>query len=258
MLANERQDEIYRMIQRDGAVTTAKLVENFNVSLETIRRDLLLMEKENLVRRVHGGAVAVGRVKMFSELLKRNEENGDLKRELAETAAEMVNEQEIIGIDSGSTAIFFAEALKKRFSQLTVITHSADVFEILGKHADFNVILCGGHFLKRENAFYGPLAEEMLSKLHVLKAFIFPTAVSLEGGICDYQTEMYRVQKQMIKAASEVFILADSSKFEKNALIKLSDMKTEYTYITDSLLPLEIKNIYRENNIKILYKERQR
>lgn len=255
MFANERQNEIYNMIQRDGAVTAAKLVNIFEVSLETIRRDLLAMEKENLLRRVHGGAVAVGRMKLFSDLMARNTENEDLKRELAKTAASMVNEKEIIGIDSGSTAIFFAEELKKRFCELTVITHSADVFEILGNHADFTIILCGGYFLKGEKAFYGPLTEDALSKLHMQKAFIFPTAVSLDGGICDYQTELYQVQRQMIKSSSDIFILADSSKFEKNALIKLCDMKNEYNYITDSLLSDEIKKIYKENDIKIYFKE---
>ena len=255
MFANERQNEIYKLIQRDGAVTAAKLVSLFGVSLETIRRDLLSMEKENLLRRVHGGAVAVGRMKLFSELRERNTENEDLKRELAKTAVSHVNEKEIIGIDSGSTAIFFAEELKKRFYELTVITHSVDVFEILGTHAEFKVILCGGYFLKSENAFYGPLTEDMISKLHIQKAFIFPTAVALEGGICDYQTDLYQVQRQMIKSSSEVFILADSSKFEKNALIKLCDMKNEYSYITDSLLSDEIKKIYKENNIKIYFKE---
>lgn len=254
MFANERQDEIYKRIKTDGAVTTAKLVKLFGVSVETIRRDLLCMEKEHLLKRVHGGAVALGRMKSFSDLACRNEENSGLKRELASVAAELVKEKDIIGIDAGSTAILFAEALKERFSELTVITYSTDVFEILGKHENFNVILCGGYFNKSENMFYGSFAIDMLSRLHMQKVFIFPTAVSLEHGICDYQSDVYQIQQQMIKSSDDIYILADSSKFEKKALLKLDDMKNEYIYVTDSSLPDELKKLYEENDIKIYMK----
>jgi len=251
MFANERRDKICKMLKTDGAVTTARLVKHFNVSLETVRRDLLQMEQENLLKRVHGGAVSIGEMKFFSELSHRNEENGELKKELAFAATDFVNEKDIIGIDAGSTAIFFAEALKERFSELIVVTYSKDVFDILCKHENFNVILCGGNFIKSENAFWGPFVIDMLSKLHMQKVFIFPTAVSLENGICDYQCDIYSSQQQMIKSSDEIYILADSTKYEKKALLKLSDMKRDYCYVTDSQLPDELKKLYEENDIQI-------
>ena len=102
-----------------------------------------------------------------------------------------------------------------------------------------------------ENSFYGPLALDMLKNLHMQKAFIFPSAVSFEFGICDYQKDLYQVQKQMIYSSDEIYILADSSKFEKKALLKVSDMKKEYTYVTDGNISEELKILYQKHNINL-------
>ena len=249
MFAKERQDKIYDIIKSNGTVTTSALVNLFDVSIETVRRDLLEMERHGLLLRVHGGAVAVGNMKPFLNLNERNKEFTEQKRNLAIKASEFIAEGDIIGIDSGSTAISFAEVLKEKFSNLTVVTHSLDVFNILCDR--FSVILCGGYYSSNEKAFYGLLALGMLKNLHMQKAFIFPSAVSLEFGICDYQKDLYQIQEQMIKSSDEIFILADSSKFEKKALLKLNNMKTEYRYITDCNINSELEKLYREHNLNL-------
>ncbi|MBQ7794052.1 MAG: DeoR/GlpR transcriptional regulator [Clostridia bacterium] len=251
MFAKERQNIIFSMIKDNGAVTTARLVESFGVSIETIRRDLLQMEQQGQLLRVHGGAVEKGTMKVCLELKERNKEYGVQKQNLSSKAMEFIQEGDVICIDEGSTAISLSEALRERFTKLTVVTHSLDVFNILCNHREFEVILCGGHFMRTENAFFGPLVLDTLNTLHVKKAFIFPSAVSLEYGICDFHQDLYQVQNAMIKAADEIYILADSSKFERNALLKLDDMKDTYSYITDSDLPEELRSLYKENNIKI-------
>ncbi len=254
IFAENRQNMIYEQIQMLGAVTTSKLVSEFHVSVETIRRDLLLMERNGLLKRVHGGAVKNSDMKRFATLEDRNKEFSDEKRELSLAALKFIQEDDVIFIDSGSTAGYFAQLLKQNYSSLTVVTHSVDVFQILCSKKGFHLILCGGHFLQGENAFYGTLTLDMLEKIHVQKAFIFPSAISIEFGICDYQQELFQIQKQALKCADEIYILADSSKFEKKALLKLDDMKNEYYFITDSSLPDGLEMLYRENDIKIIKK----
>ena len=257
MFGKERQDKIYDMIRRNGAVSTSKLVKLFNVSIETVRRDLLNMEKQGKLQRVHGGAVAKGEMKPFLQLQERNKENNPQKRSLSLKAMEFISEGDTIAIDSGSTAIYFAEALKEKFSRLTVVTHSIDVFNILCRHGEFSVILCGGHFNREESAFYGALTLETLGNLHIQKAFVCPSAISIDYGICDYNHDLYLIQRQLISSSDEIYILADSSKFERKALLKISEMKTEYTYITDSLLYQEMEELYKENSINIYKGEDQ-
>ena len=251
MFAKERQDKIYEIVKNNGAVTTPALVELFDVSIETVRRDLLEMERHGLLSRVHGGAVAIGEMKPFLNLNERNKEFTEQKRYLALKASEFISDGDIIGIDSGSTAISFSKVLKEKFSKLTVITNSLDVFNMLCD--SFSVILCGGYYLPNEKAFYGSLTLSMLKNLHMQKAFVFPSALSLEYGICDYQEDLYPIQKQLIQSSDDIFVLADSSKFEKKALLKVEEMKKTYTYVTDSDLPEELLQLYREND-RIIYK----
>lgn len=251
MLAQERQDQIFKMLQKNGAVTASKLVTQFDVSLETVRRDLLEMERQGRLTRVHGGAVTKSDMKEFFDLDKRNTEFFDEKKSLARKATDFIREGDVIAVDGGSTAVPFAEALKARFESLTIVTYSLDIFNRLCDHADFSVILCSGDYDKKEKAFYGPYALHMLESFHAQKAFIFPSGVSLEQGVFDFQTNIYAMQMKMMRSADEIFILADSSKFEKTALYKLSDMEKGYTYITDGNLPTELLELYRENDITI-------
>ncbi|MBE7012370.1 MAG: DeoR/GlpR transcriptional regulator [Ruminococcaceae bacterium] len=251
MFANERQNKILAIIRKSGAVSTSDLVEQFNVSTETIRRDLLHMENSGLLSRVHGGAVQKGTMQTFSDLKGRSLEHSNEKSNLSKKATEFISEGDIIGIDTGSTAILFAEEIRKKFSSLTVITHSLDVFNLLSDYKDFKVILCGGHFLPNERSFFGPLTANMIDSLHFQKVFLCPMAVSLKFGISDFSRELFQIQQHLLRSADEVYILADSSKFEKNAIMKLDDMKDSYTYITDGNLPCELKKLYSENNIKI-------
>ena len=253
MLANERQNKIHEMLIKNGAVTTNDLVKKFRVSIETVRRDLLFMEQSKLLKRVHGGAVKAGEMIVLNKLDARVEENRDKKRELSEIAVKFINEGDIIGVDAGSTAIHFAQCLKENFSNLTVVTYSSDVFNILCYHENFKLILCAGHFNKTENTFYGSLVMDAIERLNVQKAFIFPTSLSIGHGICGYHEEFCQVQQKAISSADMVYVLADSGKFEKKALIKIDDMKKEYQYITDGELSSELEKIYTENGF-LIYK----
>lgn len=252
MFATERQAKIYEKVLKDDAVSTSSLVKEFGVSIETIRRDFLEMEKKNQLKRVHGGAIKVGNMRSFIELPQRHRTHEAEKTELAKVAVSMIKEGDFIALDSGSTAIYFAEALKETFERLTIVTHSLDVFQILRDHKNFDILLCAGHYMKNENAFYGILTAELLDRLHVEKSFVCPSSVSLDYGVSDFHPDLCMVQKKLIDIADTVYILADNSKFEKRALMKLCDMKPEYKYISDSGLNEELKKLYHENGINII------
>lgn len=254
MIANVRQKEICRLLKEYSAVSTSMLAKRFNVSSETIRKDLLVLEKNAELTRVHGGAVANPSSMPHRNLSKRMESMRAEKLEISNIAASFIENGDEIAIDTGSTAVDFINVLMDKFDTLTIVTHSADVFRLACNHKDFNIILCGGHYLKNENSFYGGLAMDMLDKLHVQKAFIFPAALSLNSGICDTSPHLSQMQKKIIQSADKVFVIADSSKYEKSALIKVSDMSSGYTYISDPKLSDEIKAIYKNNEINIITK----
>ncbi len=252
MLAKERYHRIIALLKKNGAVTTTELTTLLDVSIETVRRDLLHLERLGKLQRVHGGAVGGGVMQPYAELPQRLEANPTGKTELCHTASLLVKDGDAIFIDSGSTAVFFAHALLSRDIHITVVTHSTDVFEILSANEHFRLILCGGFYDPGEKAFYGHLTIDTLRQLHVKKAFLCPTAISIRSGVWDYNDALIQVQTQAIASSENVIFLADSEKFEKHALLKLCDTSASYTYVTDSLLPQHYRQLYEEQGISVI------
>lgn len=252
MLAKERYQWILRQLQKNGAATTAELTELLNVSIETVRRDLLHLERIGQLQRVHGGAVTNSAMQPYADLPHRLEAHAEEKDELSRTASLLVKDGDIIFIDSGSTAIFFAQALLEHGIHITVATHSKDVFDILSPCDRFQMILCGGFYDISEKAFYGQPTLDVLTRLHVTKAFLCPTAVSLKTGIRDYSDALIQVQAKAMESCDHVIILADSEKFEKSAMLKLCDTSSAYTYVTDSRFPQHLKHLYAEQGISVI------
>ena len=252
MFADERQEKILEMLKKDGAVNAGELTGLFDVSIETIRRDLILLEEKQCLRRVHGGAIALTKMKEFKQLSQRLEENRQGKLELSRTAATLIREGDVIAVDAGSTAMFLTQVLRNQFHRLTVVTHSLDVFSHLQDCEGFRVILCGGQFLKEENAFYGMFTLEMISKLHVDKYFLFPSAVSIDRGVADFDLELVQVQKAYLQISGQSYILADSTKYERYALAQVCPVSSKYVFITDSALPKDILAKYQKKNIRVI------
>lgn len=250
MFANKRMAEICRLLQKNGSVLTSELSEKFGVSIETIRRDLLTLECKNKLVRVHGGAVPTNDIP-YVPLEERIKNNKDKKHTLAKTACKFIENGDIIALDSGSTAMEFAEELTINFSSLTVITNSVDVFECLRAKPNFKIIFTGGTFIAEENAFYGIVAENALKQLHYKKAFVFPTAVSLKQGISECKEYTAKIQKEIINRADKVFALADSDKFEKSALFSVMPLNSLITFVTDTNLSEDIKKLYTEKGFDI-------
>lgn len=257
MLANRRHEIIMNLLHAEGAVTVSHLVEEFQVSLETVRRDLLLLEKDGLLRRVHGGAVSLGEMKPYKPFQSRHQDFSQEKEQLCQNAADLVCEGDYIAIGTGSTPVYFAQILKKRFKKLTVVTYSYSVFEALSDMPEYELILLGGQYMLQEQCFSGQLTIDALKQLRVMKSFVFPSAISMEYGIFGYEQALYPLQRQLLSCCDQAYILADSSKFEKKALYKVTDMQKEFIYVTDPQLPEELAQIYRENGLQVITGRRQ-
>lgn len=253
LFANKRHAEIVKAVNKNNGVKVVDLAEKFKVSIETVRRDLLELEKKNLLIRVHGGAMPVEEMMSYHSLNERKEESVKEKIEIGKIASNFVEDGDVIFIDAGSSPVHFAREIKGK--KITAVTCSLDVFNELNGGAA-TVILCGGEYVPEVASFCGPLAMETLQKLFVKKAFIFPSAISLRHGVCDFSRELYPIQKQIFDRADKIFILATSNKFEKNGLLKLCSVLPEYTFITDKGLKQEQENAYLAEGINVIKGER--
>ena len=232
-----------KILAEHSAVTTADMAEKFNVSIETIRKDFLDLEKSGELMRVHGGAVLKPSVNPFLNFSSRMESMRSEKVELAEISTRFINNGDTLALDSGSTGIEFIDVLMKHFDTLTIVTTSLDIFQKACEFKNFNIILTGGFYLKGENTLYGEFALKTLDNIRVEKSFIFPSSISLGCGIMGSLSGFVDIQRKMIEI---------SSKFEKTSLIKTADLNPRYTYITDSGISAEIKQIYESNGIHLI------
>lgn len=252
MKTDERRSAICDMLHKDGAVSMSDLFKRFDVSGETLRRDMIFLEEQGKLIRVHGGAIIRGEIMQYIPLQERNTERINEKKEIAKKVVEVIDEGDIISLDAGSTSLYIAEAIRDNFEKLTVVTYSLDVFNILCKKTGFDMILCGGNYIPAYHIFLDDFTKKMLDALHVQKSFVFPSAISLESGICEYHSDTYTYQRRMLAFADETYVVGDSSKFEKKALYKVDDMRNEYIYITDSSLPEALRKIYKANDKKLI------
>lgn len=250
LFANERHEIICQMIKEKGSVTTSRLCREFNVSVETVRKDLLSLEKSHELKRVHGGAVRADAAR-YTTLQERSKRNIEEKLELSGLAERFIKDGDTIYVDAGSTAVQFVKVLKK-FKNLTVVTSSLDVCVELRGCYNIDLILCGGNFMEKENVFCGGLNNDMLKTVNCDKAFLFPSGISMDKGVTVFSPMFTLMYETLISRSDEVFFLADSDKFEKHATYTAAELCSEFVFITDSKLPADIKNKYRENGLTVI------
>ena len=253
MLSEERYRKIAEQIESEGSVTVNGLSEKFGVSIETVRRDLIAMEAQGCLKRVFGGAVAERGSVRFEEFPQRMQTHRAQKIAVANKVADLIYEGDTIALDSGTTAMEVAEVLKNRFRKLTIVTYSLKLFNELKD--TFDVILTGGEFYAKEEAFYGELATETIGRLHTGKCFIFPSAIGVRYGVEDYVPCFISVQRALMRCSDRIIIAADSFKFCSRGLIRLCDLSPEHIYLTDSDLPEEIAEEFGRNNLNLLIGE---
>ena len=255
MLASQRQKQIQALLQENGAVTIAGLMEEFGISMETARRDLAAMEKNGLLQRVHGGALPLNTAPFYRPLAARMQDQLAQKQAIARAAAVQVQEGDYIAIGGGSTAASFARALRNRVRRLTVVTYSMDVFEILQDMPQYTILFTGGNYQSEERSFQGPAVAAFLSKTYVQKAFLFPSVLSLEDGYTCLTEELAHRLSPMIRNSDQVYILADSSKFEHKIRYQVTPLRQDFIYITDTELPEDLRKKYADNHLNFFFAE---
>lgn len=254
MLAQERYEYILETLQRDGAVKVSKLIKELNVSVETIRRDLEHLEKEEVLERVYGGAVSKKTIVDNLSFNKRQEEFKTEKSEIANIAIRYIEDGKSIALNDSTTNVQIAKQLKNKFNNLIVLTNSLLIATELASNPGIKVILAGGLLNNNEYAFYGDCAKDTLKNFIVDKAFISVGGVSLNHGITDFSLDTVSIQKILIDISKESIILADSSKIDSISLTKVSEVEDISFIITDSKVDENTVNKYLKYGVEIVNK----
>jgi len=240
MLAEERRARILDILNEseNGAVYVTELSQAFGVSTMTIRRDLDWLEEMALVKRVHGGAVAYQGLVFEKPFLERGGEFSQEKQAIGRLAAQLVRDGETIILDAGTTTQQVARHLVDK-KDLTVVTNALPVAQELARFLQVSTILLGGMLKRKELCTVGPMVTQELSPLAVDRFFLSAAGFTVEKGATDPDLRETEVKQAMIRAAREVVLVADSSKWGVVTFAQIAPWSAIHKLVTDDGLPVE-------------------
>jgi DeoR family fructose operon transcriptional repressor len=233
MYAEERHQEIVRLARSGGRVDVASLADTFQVTAETIRRDLTSLERAGVLRRVHGGAIPVERIGFEPALATRDSVLIQEKERIAKAALADVPDEGAIILDAGTTTARLAQMLPTD-RELTIVVNSPVIATILGTRANLNVLMLGGRLRGRTLATVDDWALRPLADLYVDVAFLGTNGCSVERGLTTPDPAEAAVKRAMIGAARRTVVLADHTRIGNDYLARFGSLSDVDALVTDT------------------------
>lgn len=239
MYAHDRHEQIVELARSDGRVDVTTLAARFDVTSETIRRDLTALERRGVIRRVHGGAIPIERLGFEPPLATRDTVMTTEKDRIAKAALDELPDEGAILIDAGSTTSRFADILPTD-RELTVVTHALNIAVTLARRPNLNVLTLGGRVRSRTLAAVDVWAVNALADIFVDVAFMGTNGVSVERGLTTPDPTEAAVKRAMCAAARRVVLLADHTKVGNDHLVRFAAIDEVDTLVTDGGLDVEL------------------
>ncbi|MGB1237287.1 MAG: DeoR family transcriptional regulator [Pseudomonadales bacterium] len=248
MTSQQRQSKILELINEKGFVSIDELVKVFNVTPQTIRRDLNQMADENKVRRHHGGAERESTTENET-YQSRKISNLNAKKRMAKQVAKMVPNGASLFINIGTSTEMIARELLQH-SGLRVVTNNIHVASILSANSDFQVIIAAGEVRHRDGGIVGEATCDFIGQFNMDFGIIGISGISCDGALLDYDFREVRVAQAIIENSNTVILAADHSKFGRSAMVKQANLNQIDVLVTDKLLPEEIEGIVQAHQIQ--------
>lgn len=246
----ERQKKILDFVNENKKATVIELSSLLGVSKVTVRRYLSELESKGLLIKTHGGVLSAD-TNLNNEIpySSKKDLNISEKKKIGKAALQLIEEGDVIILDSGSTTLEIAQQIEN--IHITVITNDIKIAYELASKTNINLIITGGVTQKYLYTIIGFEAEKFLDKIHVNKTFLGADAIDLEYGITNRTLEEVAVKLAMIKAAEEVILVVDQSKLNKKAFADVCKIEAIDTIIIDNI-DKEYQKAFREKGIEII------
>lgn len=246
---SKRIHDIEQYIRLKKKVSLDELCEVFNVSKNTIRRDITKIVEQDDYRKVYGGVEFVRNYLLpFEERNQRAEEG---KKQIAKRAAKEIQNKDIIFIDSGTTTQYIPDFLHENI-ELTILTNSLNIINKSSKFPNVVLIVVGEIFKRKTNSFVGIEDSKVLNKYNIHKAFMAATAASIESGLTNSDNQEYEIKRKIVEKSGVSYALLDYDKFGKSALVTYAELNQIDGIICDQNIPTDYQEFAEQNNIKVL------
>jgi len=246
---NQRQQEILTLVHQQGFVSIETLAQNFNVTPQTIRRDINALCDRQLLTRHHGGAGLSSSVENVAYATRQVMHLKE-KRSIAQMTANHIPDRASIFINIGTTTEEIAKALLKH-TDLRIITNNLNVAAILRSNPSFEIIIAGGIVRQRDGGITGEATIDFIRQFKVDFGIIGISSIDVDGALLDFDYHEVRVAQAIIENSRQVFLAADHTKFERNAMIRLGDIEQIDALFTDQYPPEHIAALLAEKNVAL-------
>ena len=252
MLPIERRGEILQKLMMDGKVVVNELAEKYEVTEETIRRDLEKLESEGYAKKTYGGAVRNDNMTSELPYTVRKQTNVSGKKYIAEIIGSLISDGDSLLLDSSTTALFTVKSIFNK-SNITLVTNSVEILLDLPQGHDWNIVSTGGMYRSESMAFFGAAAEDVVSKYFADYAVLSCKGIDLEKGITDTRETFANLKKFFIKSAKKVILAVDHTKFDKISFVRLGELEDVDVIVTDVEPSEKWKNLLKEKGIELYY-----
>ncbi|WP_162143367.1 DeoR/GlpR family DNA-binding transcription regulator [Pseudovibrio exalbescens] len=249
-LPEQRRQKILLTLQMEGQVLAADLSQRFNVSEDTVRRDLRELARAGMVKRVYGGAVPLA-LDTGKPYVQRANSQEHIKQELAQAALALIRPRQILFLDASTTNRQIARALPNDVP-LTVVTNCPPIAVDLSDHPLVTIIMPGGKLNKAMQALTGPECVEKLSQVNADLCFLGVCAIHPHYGICSENDEEVFVKRAMLEHAAEVAIIATEDKVGAVEGFKIAPIDKITHMITPDTVPKDLLTPYVEKAIRVI------
>ena len=249
MKAARRQIRIRELLENQEFVDLETLCRELDASESSIRRDLSRLEQQRLLKRVHGGALAIKTRDHLLDFGWQSTRQATEKQRIAKQAASLVEDGQTVILDGGSTTAAVAAELTGRF--LNIITNSLAIAEVFKNARQIELTLTGGYLYPRLEIMLGPLCENMLAGV-TADILIMGIGGVTEAGFSNNNTLLVGSEQKMIEASRKVIIVADHTKFGKAAMVHLAPLDIADIVVTDTDLAPEYQQMIQSKDIQVL------
>lgn len=247
----ERYQFILDRLERKGFVSVQELAEALDVSSPTIRKDLRVLESQNLLVRSHGSASKVLPNVMDVSINVKAAKNKDMKNKIASAAQNLISQEDAIILASGSTVTAFAQILQP-LDSINVVTPSLGIALLLNDRSNIDVMMLGGKLYKNSVSVRGEYAALGLKNINCSKLFIGCDGINIETGITCATIEEAKLTNEMMAASEKTILLADSTKFGRRGFGKICPLEDIDIIITDDGIPDEMKEHIEEFGVTVI------
>ncbi len=245
-----RQHDIIERARHDGRVNVEMLSEHFDVTPQTIRKDLNDLCEKGVLQRVHGGAVLSSGVANFAYEARRKLAANE-KGRIGRKAASLISDNCSLLINIGTTTEQVAHALRGK-QGILVITNNVNVVGILRGVPDIEVIVAGGLVRASDNGVIGESAVDFIRQFKVDYAIIGASAIDEDGSLLDYDYREVKISQAIIENARHSILVADSTKYERSAPVRIGHISQISSFVTDRPPPPTLATICDENDVRVL------